>query len=322
MEPNYNYTCPSCSQECAVALSFTGANVLCPNCSQDFFATPPDTSTEVIVPEKLPFFKFGKRKLLEERLEELVADGEMSDSDENVLHKTALMLGLDVAEVEKLEEKKFIAAFVPIQRRIEKSWQLTDYHLQEIEALQKKFAVKHFTIEGHAKLFRQIYLLETKNQFPEPVQADLMLDANETAYVSISSTWHQTRVKNRGYAGASVSIPTGIKGVRFRFGQYAPVRTEEITALSGGMLYVTNKRVLFHGTSRNTKVELKKIADATMYSDCVKIEKYTGKPDFFSMNADPGPRTNSDFTVRTPAPVQPVSPSPPTTLNLAVNRRE
>jgi len=30
---------------------------------------------------------------------------------------------------------------------------------------------------------------------------------------------------------------------------------------------------------------LKKIVDGHVYSDCVKIEKNTGKPDFFSMNA-------------------------------------
>jgi hypothetical protein len=30
---------------------------------------------------------------------------------------------------------------------------------------------------------------------------------------------------------------------------------------------------------------LKKIVDGHVYSDCVKIEKGTGKPDLFSMNA-------------------------------------
>ena len=74
-------------------------------------------------------------------------------------------------------------------------------------------------------------------------------------------------------------------GVRFRFGQYSPVRSEEITPLASGTLWVTSKRLIFHGDSRNTKIEHKKIIDAHIYADSLKVEKATGKPDYFSMNA-------------------------------------
>jgi hypothetical protein len=285
METDYSYTCPSCSQDSVVAASLAGQNVLCPHCSQEFFATPPPQPGEVAIPEKLPFFKFNRRKLLAKKMEELIADGELSATDEDALNKTALMMGLKLKDVENLEKDGFFKEFAPIQRRVEATWHLTDQDLEEIEALKRKYNVTSFKMEGHADMFRQIYLLDVKGQMPAPVQADLMLDANETAYFSVSSTWHQTRVQNRGYAGGSVSLPSGIKGVRFRFGQYTPIRSEEITALASGTLYVTNKRLLFHGDSRNTKVDVKKIADANIFSDCVKIEKYTGKPDYFSMNA-------------------------------------
>ncbi len=285
METNYNYTCPNCSQECAVAESLTGQDVVCPHCSKEFFATPPDNNAQVIVPEKLPFFKSGRRKILEQRMEELVADGELSESDDDVLNKTAILLGLKHEDVEEMEKSGFLKEFAPIQRRMEQSWQFTDQDQEEIKALQKKYGVKNFTLEGTADLFRQIYLLDAKDQLPSPVSADVLLDANETAYFGVPTTWHQTRVQNRGYGGASVSLPTGIKGVRFRFGQYTPVRSDAITALASGALYVTNKRLVFHGEARSTQIPLKKIADANIYSDCVKIDKYTGKPDYFSMNA-------------------------------------
>ena len=58
-----------------------------------------------------------------------------------------------------------------------------------------------------------------------------------------------------------------------------------MTPLSNGILYVTSKRLLFNGESKNTTISLKKIVDGHIYSDCVKIEKSTGKPDFFSMDA-------------------------------------
>ena len=58
-----------------------------------------------------------------------------------------------------------------------------------------------------------------------------------------------------------------------------------MTVLSAGTLLVTSKRLLFEGASRNTTISLKKIVNGHVYSDCVKVEKNTGKPDLFSMNA-------------------------------------
>jgi hypothetical protein len=58
-----------------------------------------------------------------------------------------------------------------------------------------------------------------------------------------------------------------------------------MTPLAAGTLFVTSKRLLFSGESRNTTIILTKIVDGHVYSDCVRIEKSSGKPDLFSMNA-------------------------------------
>ena len=58
-----------------------------------------------------------------------------------------------------------------------------------------------------------------------------------------------------------------------------------MTALSDGELYVTTKRLLFCGHSRNTAIPLKKVVNGTIYSDALKLEKNSGKPHLFSMNA-------------------------------------
>lgn len=284
METNYNYTCPSCSIDCTVAEVLTGQNVVCPHCAQEFFATSPDNNSQVTIPKQLPFFKSGRKKILKDRLRELTADGELSANDDSVLTKTALAMGLTQAELQEIAKEEFLREFSVLQSRIEKAWQLTDKDLQEIDALKRKHGVKNLTLQGTADLFRQIYLLDVKGQMPKPVEVDLLLKQGEKAHYCVSSTWHQTRVQRRGYAGASVSIPSGIKGVRFRFGQYTPVRTEEITPLASGTLYVTTHRLLFQGDNRNTSVDLKKIVDAEIMADCLKIEKATGKPDYYSMS--------------------------------------
>ena len=58
-----------------------------------------------------------------------------------------------------------------------------------------------------------------------------------------------------------------------------------MTPLSSGNLFITSARLLFNGNSRNTTINLKKIVDCHVFSDSLKIEKDTGKPDLFSMNA-------------------------------------
>ena len=172
-----------------------------------------------------------------------------------------------------------------MRNRIERTWYYTDDDAAEIEALKKKYSVKKLTLEGTASLFRAIYLLEVKGQMPEPVQTGLMMNTGEVAYYSIRTTWKQVRVRTQGYSGTSVSLPTGIKGVRFRFGGYSPIKTEEITPLSTGTLYVTSERLLFNGDTRNTTIALKKVIDGHIFLDALKIEKSTGKPDYFAMNA-------------------------------------
>jgi hypothetical protein len=293
METEYTYTCPSCSQECSVPQSLTGQDLTCPNCKGEFFATPPEPVSQsamefpasvFIPPAKLPFLKSGRLKLLEQRLAELlvISSGVMTKDAKNELSKNAIALGLDAETGSKLLEEHFMRDFSSIKQRMEKSFLMTDEDVSEIEKLKTKYDIR-LTLEGTADLFRQIYLLESTGQLPSPLQTDLMLDGNESAFYSIPTVWHQARVQSHGYSGSSVSVPTGIKGVRFNFGGYTPIKSEEITALSSGTLYVTSKRLLFNGDSRNTTITLKKLIDGHIYSDCLKVEKSSGKPDYFTM---------------------------------------
>jgi hypothetical protein len=293
METEYTYTCPNCSKECSVVESMIGQSLTCPSCLQEFFATPPASPTPQTLegaqagfqlPKKLPFFKSGRRKILEGRYRELMAAGPMEDSAEDELIVLAISLGLAKEEVARIRREHFLEEFGPIQRRMESSFVVTDDDLSAIAEIERRHGFKA-KLEGTASLFRAIYLLESAGTLPTPIATNLMLDKDELAYFSISTTWHQPRVHTHGYSGTSVSIPTGIKGVRFRFGGYTPIRAEEMTPLASGILYVTSERLLFNGNTRNTTIILKKIVDGHVYSDSLRVEKSTGKPDLFSMDA-------------------------------------
>jgi hypothetical protein len=242
-----------------------------------------DDQSLFVLPPKLPFFKSHRKKILEAKVSDLVAHGLIDAAIETKLADFAVALGLKKSDATDILTNRFTAEFGPIKQRMESSFVLTDSDLGEIETLKKKYNV-NLTLSGTAPLFRAIYLLESKDELPPPIPVDIFLDANEMCYYTIPTTWHQSRVQTRGYSGSSISLPTGVRGVRFRFGGYTPVRAEQVTALSAGTLFVTSKRLLFSGDARSTTIGLKKIVDGHVYSDCVKIEKNTGKPDFFSMN--------------------------------------
>ena len=69
---------------------------------------------------------------------------------------------------------------------------------------------------------------------------------------------------------ACAQFKAGIKGVRFRFGNYQPITCQEITELDKGLLVVTSKRLLFKGNTRNTNLDYSKIIDATIFIDSLK----------------------------------------------------
>ncbi len=118
---------------------------------------------------------------IEQKMHELVADGEMSKDDEETRAKAAKLLGLAKSDVGELAKENLFKEFHPIQKRIENACVLTDQDLDQIEALKLKYGIAQFTTEGPVTLLRQIDLLENKGQLPPPLGVDLLLDRNEDA---------------------------------------------------------------------------------------------------------------------------------------------
>ena len=222
------FECPTCGQDLSAMSEQIGLTAACPNCNSSVTvpARKDDEQAVFVLPTKLPFLKSHRKKILQAKVSELVSLGPIDESIEAKLQDFAVALGLKKADATAVLTGRFTTEFEPIKRRMESSFVLTDYDLEEIETLKKKYNV-NLTLSGTAPLFRAIYLLESKHELPPPVQVDLFLDPNETCYYTTPTSWHQSRVQARGYSGTSVSLPTGIKGVRFRFGGYTPPRSEQ-----------------------------------------------------------------------------------------------
>src|SRR5882672_9160730 len=107
-----------CGYELHVDQSLFGSDLQCPGCGSFVFDARSDPAAiagqdvvrshseqQIHAPpseEKLPFFKFSRRKMLKGELDRLTEDGEYSETDHDALIERAAKLGLDEKEIDKL----------------------------------------------------------------------------------------------------------------------------------------------------------------------------------------------------------------------------
>ncbi len=64
------------------------------------------------------------------------------------------------------------------------------------------------------------------------------------------------------------------------------VTREEMRQIDTGTLYITNKRLLFNGAGKNFNVPYKKVVQFTAYKDGLKIERDSGRDQYFIGSGD------------------------------------
>jgi uncharacterized tellurite resistance protein B-like protein len=122
------------------------------------------------------------------------------------------------------------------------------------------------------------------------VSPGITLQRGETCHASLVCTHNEIRkqTKSYRYSGPTASVKI-IGNIRWRVGQISVQRiTQDVMMqLDSGTLYVTNKRLLFDGAQKSSAIALKKIIRFTVFSDGIKIEKDTGKDQYFIGSGDP-----------------------------------
>jgi hypothetical protein len=125
-------------------------------------------------------------------------------------------------------------------------------------------------------------------QLPE-MRVEITLQRGEMCHASLVCTHNEIRKQTTSYrySGPTASIKI-IGPIRWRFGQVSVQRVSRdvMTQLDSGTLNVTNKRLLFDGAQKSTSIALKKIIRFTVFSDGIKIEKDTGKDQYFIGSGD------------------------------------
>jgi hypothetical protein len=117
----------------------------------------------------------------------------------------------------------------------------------------------------------------------------ILFQRGEVCHVQYSCRLHELRTvtKRINYSGPGGRIRI-MKGLSWRYGSVSVKRVtkEELRQLDAGVLYITNKRLLFNGAAKNVNTPFKKIIHFTLYKDGLQIEKETGRDQFYLGEGD------------------------------------
>jgi hypothetical protein len=230
-------------------------------------------------------------EIYQSQTEEAVADGRLTPAEEEHLEQLAHELMLPAAIAKKISAD---VRTLFVQNYIKDSTsdkRLSDDELKELDAISKSLSAT-VTYDDATKAlldkYRLMWCIEN-GTLPE-VAVDINLQRYEKCYFSMAATWLENRSVTRSvrYGGPAVSVRIA-KGLYYRAGGYTFDRTtsEELKLIDSGTLYVTSKRLIFVGASRNTNIRLEKILSLNPSQDGIEVVKDAGRNPFFSLDRDP-----------------------------------
>jgi hypothetical protein len=140
-------------------------------------------------------------------------------------------------------------------------------------------------IEGTSGVLAKLRLMwQIKNAQLPVVEVPIQLQSGENCHFSMPVDLYETR---RAYTRITSSGPMFrtkiLKGIYWNTRVYdvSAKGKDVLTKVDSGPLYLTNRRVMFLGTTKSITIKLKNIVDLTPYSDGVGIDKGTGKKAVF-----------------------------------------
>jgi hypothetical protein len=212
---------------------------------------------------------------------EAVADGVVTEEERARLTTLASQLRIAEVDARRLFGEGAQATLQAFLQEI-----LVDHRLSPAEEAEwlKRLATTGIRPEyddatvAHMKRCTDLWRIEN-GELPE-VFASINLQRGEICRLATSAEWHEMRSRTVrvNYSGPVARIRIA-KGLYYRVGSIAPqrIQTEELKRISGGNLYVTNKRVILDGDARNMTVRLSSLIAVEVYSDGLILEKVNGR---------------------------------------------
>jgi hypothetical protein len=232
-------------------------------------------------------FSFFRNRKFRKDLEQAVADGVLTDEEVRFLEKRSEQLGIDQEFVNNIRSDHVRQQLKPFLEKVKNARRYSPDDEYALNRLAKNLRFEP-QLGPEFVMYRALWELESTGSMTlRPIHAGVILTRGEECYHSAGAFWNQVkRVRERtGYVGGAVSFRVA-KGVRFSVGRAVPTYNEYegLMEVSPGILYVTNKKIVFRGNKKSTNISFGRLFDYTLYSDGIELHKTSGKPDVFLMD--------------------------------------
>lgn len=214
-----------------------------------------------------------------------IEDGSLSPEEGERLQALVASLRLPKAMVDGIRQEALSPLLQRLFDRSIEDRRLGQDEEEEMRALAASLEIKITHDDATERKLDRFRLLWRIEQGELPVEApSIYLQKTEICHFSVPATHHELRTVTRAvsYSGPTARVRI-MRGVYWRVGHIAAHRhTEDVLKQLGvGELYLTNKRLIFDGTTKTTNIRLNRVIDFTVLSDGVQIQKDSGKDQFF-----------------------------------------
>lgn len=225
-------------------------------------------------------------KVYQKEIDEVIKDGMITEQEKKFLEKLQNNLRLNISIAEKISAESRKKLMEDRLQAIIEDGRISPTEEAEFYAIAKNLDVDVQIDDANKSMFEKLKLYWTiENAELSPISVGLSLQKAEECYFSTSVGWYELRTETTryNYAGTTARIKI-MKGVYYRVGsvKVQPIKRDVLRQIDSGTLYLTNKRIIFVGSKKNSNIRLDKVLSFTPYSDGIEIGKDTGKSPFLS----------------------------------------
>lgn len=208
-------------------------------------------------------------------LQQVVADGNVSDHELQQLSNYTMEFGIEHSETAIIVDEVFVNCVTQTMadRRV------TAAEEKVIEHLANRLGVSPVTYQAaksNMGYYALLHQLETSpfEQIPATWSSSVFLQHGEIDYFSVPATLLEERVVSRQMVGGSHGVSIRImRGVSYRVGQSRGTMqsTTGIIPISGGEFTITSQRLVFSGDRKSVNAPFPKLQNLEMYSDGLRF---------------------------------------------------
>ena len=241
--------------------------------------------------ESQALFETAAQPSLERAIDTALADHVLTEREKTELWALAANLHVSTATLTRLTQEP---AQRILQRRADElvaDRRLSPTEERELQELARNIGGVLTIDAGDAGTQRMLnryrLLWQLDNGIVPTITAPIALQRGEVCHHELEVQWYEPRrvTTSVSYAGLDTSIRIA-RGVRFRIGNVMPVRhtTDRLTLLDTGTLYLTNKRLILRGSTRNITVRLSSVLSFDAYGNGIEVQKASGRPPFLEID--------------------------------------